>query len=228
MGMPREVSADDSGRLHVRPSREFLETAFRTTGETVELSPKLRLEGTGKTATHFFPMEQSDYRLEFNISFQDAVSFGVMFRTDTDMKGHRLRFTSLTPEFMDMSLLTCPPPLDDFWADQYNLHLPRDVDGPQITRHPMIDARAKITVVVRHDVLEAFAGGKSISYRLPRAVKSTGDEGKQALNGNSNGETNVVHDSASTGSDLKEIGVFVDDGVVLLSDIVLQTAITLL
>ncbi|KAF2653312.1 glycoside hydrolase family 32 protein [Lophiostoma macrostomum CBS 122681] len=227
MGIPREVFADESGRLHVRPSRKFLDAAFRSTEQAVELPPTLQLDEVGKTTTRFFPVGQSDYRLEFSITSQDAASFGLMFRTYADMSGHRLRFTSLTPDLMDMSLLTCPPPLDDFWADQYDLHLPRDVDGPEITRHPVIDAHGKITVVTRHDVLEIFAGGKSISYRLPREEKSTRDEQRLVMNGPVDENTNVLQANASATSCLQELGIFVEDGIIALSDIVLQNGVAL-
>ncbi|KAF2703974.1 glycoside hydrolase family 32 protein [Pleomassaria siparia CBS 279.74] len=218
MGMPREVFADDHGLLVVRPSREYLNATLRSL-KALSIPSKLELNSIGKTTTHFFPFDQSDFQLELSITTQDSASFGIMFRTDQDMKGTRLRFVPIMADLFDMSLLTCPPPLDDFWADQYNLHLSREVDGPEIARHTAVRLRDAILVAVRSDILEIFAGGRSISYRLPREASMSRGDQNVAGNGGSSEGTNGASQHSHDRTDTRELGVFVEDGTLVLSNI---------
>ncbi|KAF2645507.1 Arabinanase/levansucrase/invertase [Massarina eburnea CBS 473.64] len=215
MGMPREVSADENGHLVVHPSREYLDAIFPASSLQIPILPTLELRNESSTTTRFFPTGRHprDYRFEFSILSADAASFGLMFRTNNDMEGHRLRFTSTTSSSSEMALLRCPPPLDDFWADQYNQHLPRDVDGPEIARHPAVDVRGSIVVVVQSNVLEIFAGGKSISYRLPIT-------GGMDVTPKDHRDTDT--DGERLGQSVHELGIFVEDGSLVLADMSLR------
>lgn len=154
MGMPREISADGNGLLLVEPCREFLDSTFRRGLQVSIPSTTLALSSVACMRKCSLPVQEAaDYCLEFLIKSQDAASFGLMLRTDGDMKGHRLRFVPAAVGLFDMCLLSCPPPLDDFWADQYGLHLPREVDGPEIARHAALPLHGSIVVAVRCDVV---------------------------------------------------------------------------
>jgi beta-fructofuranosidase len=168
---------------------------------------------------HSLPIdERLDYSLEFELASQDAASFGLLFRTDEDNQGHRLRFVPTVHGSFDVSLLSCPPPLDDFWADQYELHLPREVDGPELARHSSLTINGSVLVAVMSGVLEIFAGGKSISYRLPCPKRVDDNLQNGQVNGNGNG---VLHHGKDRSS-VQELGVFVEDGKLALSNVSLS------
>ncbi|KAH7046021.1 glycosyl hydrolase [Macrophomina phaseolina] len=199
MGTPREVCAGADGLLSVQPSQEALQAAFADADELGGddgLPADLQLSSVGTTSAQFLPVDHSgepvDYLFRFNVTSHDAASFGVLFRVDGDMKGHRLRFEPTAANLFDIVLLTDSPPLDDFWADQYKLYLPRGVDGPEIARHNGITVDGTINIVVKANVLEIFVGGRSISYRLPQR------------------------------STISELGIFVEDGTVQLADVLLR------
>ncbi|KAH3955336.1 hypothetical protein HBI81_017260 [Parastagonospora nodorum] len=216
MGMPREISANKDGLLIVEPSREFIDAYFRH-GAVSELPSELTLSSVGMTISRDLRLgDRSDYLLEFGIACQDAASFGLLFRTDEDNKGLQLRFTPTQNGLLDTSLLSCPPPLDDFWADQYALHLPREVDGPELARHTSLKIEGSIVVAVRSDVLEIFAGGKSLSYRLPCTRYAEGSHRTEQVKHTANGA--LRHDSPR----VKELGVYVDDGEVALKELSLR------
>lgn len=221
MGMPREVFADKSGCLVVQPSREFLDAAFSSSIGNACTAACMRLESIGKTSVHFLPVEEHgevcDYHLEFRITSHDAASFGLLFRTDEDMEGHRLRFCKVNAEVFEISLLKCPAPLDDFWADQYGLHLPREVDGHELARHPMVELKDSVVVTVRSNVLEVFAGGKSISHRL----SEPGDNDDHRAMESSSLEQTIQTEEASA-KKRRELGIFVEDGCLGLEEIVLR------
>ncbi|KAJ4364151.1 hypothetical protein N0V83_009606 [Neocucurbitaria cava] len=227
MGMPREISADENGHLIVQPNHEFLTATFGSEADEAPVPSKLSLSAVAETSVHFFPVEEKqepcDYFFEFGVASQDAASFGVTFRTDEDMEGHRLRFTPASPNNFEMTLSKCPAPLDDFWADQYDLHLPREVDGPEIARHAHIDLRKPVTVTLRSDVLEIFAGGKSISYRLPSSVHHLENGAKE--NGHAAEGAPV---NGKTQKTVRELGIFVEDGSLELKNICLKHRPTLL
>jgi beta-fructofuranosidase len=215
MGIPREISAREDGLLIVEPCRDYLNTCFRL-GPRSSLPWSISLSSVGETVTRSLPVdERLDYSLEFELASQDTASFGLSFRTDEDNKGYRLRFVPTAHGSFDVSLLSCPPPLDDFWADQYDLHLPREVDGPEIARHSSLAITGSVMVTVMSDVLEIFAGGKSISYRLPcpKLVDDSAQNGH--VNGNWNGALHHDKDRSS----VQELGVFVEDGELALANV---------
>jgi beta-fructofuranosidase len=218
MGMPREVSANKDGLLIVEPCRGYLDACFRLESRS-SLPSDFSLRSVGETVMQRLPVdERLDYSLEFQLASQDAASFGLLFRTDEANQGHRLRFVPTAPGSFDVSLLSCPPPLDDFWADQYDLHLPREVDGPELARHSSLAINGPLMVTVMSDVLEIFAGGKSISYRLP-CSKRVGDS---LQNGHVNGNGNGVLQHSKDQSSVQELGVFVEDGELILSNVSLR------
>ena len=219
MGIPREVSADGDGNLVVQPCKEFLDARFHSADEE-EISRTLNISAIGQTVTEFLPATSPDYCLRLNLRSQDAAAYGLAFRTDTDMAGHRLKFVPITSTLAEVTLFKAPPPLDDFWADQYDLHLHREVDGPELARH-VVGMRSSVTVTVHSDVLEIFCGGKSISHRLEPPAASKRESTHANGNGHSNGMTNGV--SNKTGPRLdREIGVFVEDGSLELENISLR------
>lgn len=219
MGTPREVSANADGALVLEPSRDALHAAFDAATELSAdtLPPVLELVSTGKTSAHFLPIchtaDPVDYLFQFTIASHDATSFGLLLRADEDMKGHRLRFEPTAPNRFDVVLLSDDPPLDDFWADQYKQYLPREVDGPEIGRHNGLVVDGPVVVAVQTNVLEIFVGGRSISYRLPkRSLSETGE-----LHAKTNDGT-----LESTRQETKELGIFVEDGAVKLTDVSLR------
>ncbi|KAL1632847.1 hypothetical protein SLS56_003337 [Neofusicoccum ribis] len=222
MGTPREVSFDENGHLVVQPSQEALQAAFATAAEVDadQVPTDLQLSSIGKTSAHFLPVQHStdpvDYLFQFNVASHDAPSFGVLLRVDGNMNGHRLRFEPTAPNVFDVVLLSDSPPLDDFWADQYKLYLPRAVDGPEIARHTGIVVSGTVTIVVQANVLEIFVGGRSISYRLPQR------SAPEAIvsHGNTNNETNGKVEDAR--QEIKELGIFVEDGTVKLANVLLR------
>jgi beta-fructofuranosidase len=207
MGMPREISANKDGLLIVEPSREFIDAYF-CHGAVLELPSELTLSSVGMTMSRDLRLDdRSDYLLEFGIACQDAASFGLLFRTDEDNKGLQFRFTPTQDGLLDTSLPSCPP-LDDFWADQYALHLPREVDGPELARHTSLKIEGSVVVAARSNVLEIFAGGKSLSYRLPCTRYAEGSHRTEQVKHTANGA--LRHDSPR----VKELGMYVDDGEV--------------
>lgn len=223
MGMPREVFADEKGYLLVRPNHEFLNATFHSQADEALTTSKLSLASIGQTSTQFLPVDEKkghcDYYLEFKIASQDAASFGITFRTDEDMEGYRLRFVPNSPNTFEMTLSRCPAPLDDFWADQYSLHLPREVDGSELARHSQVDIIDPIVVTLRSNVLEVFASGKSISYRLPPY------EHRCANGASENGHLEAQGKARSA---RRELGFFVEDGSLELINVTLKYQATLL
>ena len=226
MGLPREVYSDGSGNLVVEPNHAFLNATFGSEAEEAQIPAKLDISTVGQTSAYFFPSDKTkapcDYLFEFSLVSQDAASFGILFRTDDDMEGHRLRFAPVSSGTFEMTLSRCPAPLDDFWADQYNLHLPREVDGPEVARHPGVNLDNPVIVTLRSNVLEIFAGGKSISYRLPQSVYP-GENGVKENDHTVEG----AHVHGKVQKSIRELGLFVEDGSIELGAISLkfQTAL---
>ncbi|KAL1650373.1 hypothetical protein SLS58_001190 [Diplodia intermedia] len=222
MGTPREVSANEDGSLVLEPSREALDAAFEKAAEldSASLPPVLELSSVGETSAHFLPVrhvtDPVDYLFQFNIASHDAASFGILLRVDEDMKGHRLRFEPTASNRFDVVLLSDDPPLDDFWADQYKQYLPREVDGPEIARHNNIVVDGSVTVVVQANVLEVFVGGRSISYRLPNRSPVESNDAHAKTDGETNGTLESVR------QETKELGIFVEDGAIKLTDVSLR------
>lgn len=207
LGLPREVSADEDGHLRVDIGRELRDLLHRSS-ESMCPSPSVYLCSVGSTTTHFPKLissptalnRDSDLFVSFRVSAFDAPSFGVQLQTDVHGKGHRLRFTPSpstgNSKLFSVSLWTDFPPLDDFWADQYALFLPRPVDGPELVRHDGVSLSEGVFMVLRGRLVEVFCGGRSLTFRLPRP----------------DGQT-------------RKFGWFVEDGVVDIVDVSIRRGI---
>lgn len=212
MGIPREASADREGNLVIQPSEEFLDSMFPPTIEET-ISRELKLVTVGRTQIRFLPTSSRCLSLRFAVHSQDAASFGVAIRTDADLAGYRLKLVPIAPDLAEMTLFKHPPPLDDFWADQYNLHLAREVDGPELARH-VVKMTAQIVVVLQSDILEVFCDGKSISHRLVDDsvdIKVGPTQLEKDCNGHVNGQVSQPQNGMMEDLD-RELGIFVEDG----------------
>lgn len=181
LGVPREVSADAQGNLQIKAVPEVLEL-FRSTATSISeaVASEFSLSSIGATKMSFPDVPgDRDLLVHFDISDCDAHSFGMAFQVDETHKGYRLQLTPTTEETYTVKLLTDFPPLDDFWADQYNIHLPRPVDGPEIVSHDNVRLKGGVSVLIRGQVVEVFCGGRSITYRLPLPVRKPGDIASQ-------------------------------------------------
>ncbi|KAF7563584.1 hypothetical protein G7046_g535 [Stylonectria norvegica] len=199
MGVPREISADENGYLQVDAAPELKEHVWQTSKPLLQSSvaPTLYLCSVGSTATHFPVLDSvasvADLFINFKVGACDANSFGLILQADGTEKGHRLQFSPSGSGVFSVKLLTDFPPLDDFWADQYKLHLPRPVDGPELVRHEGVSLTKGVSVFLRGQTVEIFCGGRSLSFRLPMPVDR--------------------NDS------VKRFGWFVEDGMVDLIDV---------
>lgn len=174
MAYPRQVSAAEDGSLRIEPAEEVLSEFLRS--EPVFQRPSVKLDSHGAVKKHFLYPTSADNGLptlmSFKFSSSDAASFGVLFHADSDLSGYWLRFSPTQTEpgrpIFTISLSLCPPSLDDFWADQYKLYLPREVDGHELVRHDnvLIDQDESVKVLMIGDTLEVFVGGRAISYRF--------------------------------------------------------------
>ncbi|KAE8354896.1 glycosyl hydrolase [Aspergillus coremiiformis] len=178
MAYPRQVSAAADGSLRIEPVEEILSELFRS--KPVFQRPFVKLDSHGAVKKHFlYPTSTNNGAtsslptlMSFMFSSSDAASFGVLFHADSDLSGYWLRFTpaqagSGRPIFT-ISLSLSPPSLDDFWADQYKLYLPREVDDHELVRHDnvSIEQDEPVKVLMMGDTLEVFLGGRAISYRF--------------------------------------------------------------
>jgi beta-fructofuranosidase len=179
LGIPRQLSAGEDGYLRVDPLPEALDL-FGDTSRAVETVPtEIQLSATGQTKTSFMALgaaESQDVLVTFSIGQCDAHSFGLVLQADGSEKGHRLQIIPCGQGTYSVLLLTDFPPLDDFWADQYDLHLPRPVDGPEIVRHDGVKLAGGVTMLLRGQLVEVFCGGRSISFRLPVPLAVTDNE----------------------------------------------------
>ena len=210
LGIPREVSADNDGNLFVEPASEVLDMFRQTARTSRSAEPSaIHLTSIGSTSV-LFPEQnlgghqKSDIVLSIDVKNYDAASFGVVFNADSDLKAHRLKFSKIGG-LWTVVLLTDWIPLDDFWADQYKLHIPRGVDGPEIVRHEGVMLDGPTRLIVRGTLLECFVGGRSVSFRLPEPdlYASIPVDGE------------LVHGNGSV-QGLKRFGFFVEDGTVEL------------
>lgn len=206
MGIPREVSADEKGylRVDVVPEAKHLFEQTSTLVPSFGPTDVISLTSLGSTAV-VFPAcglaGSQDTLLHFDIGECDANSFGLVFQADGSEKGHRLQITKspLGADTYTVTLLTDFPPLDDFWADQYGLHLARPIDGPELARHDSVRITDGVSVFYRGQLLEIFCGGRSISFRLPLP------------------ETPAVSHWIS-----RRLGLFVEDGTTKLNNVSLR------
>jgi beta-fructofuranosidase len=178
LGVPREIAADHKGNLQLSPVHETIQYFEQTSRQLLQPSQRLSLSSIGATKLKLIEggRESEDILLRFSVGRCDAHSFGLLLRVDGTQKGHRLQFTPNPYGTYTATLLTDCPPLDDFWADQYNLHLPRLVDGPEIVRHENMSLDGGVLVLLRKQLVEAFFGGRSISFRLPMPQIPCGQE----------------------------------------------------
>ncbi|KFZ19693.1 hypothetical protein V502_03504 [Pseudogymnoascus sp. VKM F-4520 (FW-2644)] len=167
MAMPREVMAKDDGTLVIEPALEVLKNMFIAQPSTKLTNTEC--DAVGSTATKSLEINcERPYMITFGIVSSSAASFGLIFDSTSDLNGCYLRFEPTVDSRYTVSLAMAPAPLDDFWADQYQLYLPRGVDGPTIVRHDNIKIDKPIIILRSRDVLEVFVGGRSLSYRLLR------------------------------------------------------------
>lgn len=195
----REVSANPDGTLRIDPVKEIFENV-RASQDPLPFAD-IKLQSVGKTSVKFLDFDKrqvsgTSYIFTADACSIDASSFGLLFRTDDDLKGYCLRFVTTAQSKYTVTLAITPPPLDDFWADQYKLYLPREVDGPDLVRHENVELNAPIKVLVAGQTVEVFIGGRVLSYRI------TGE---------------------GTAENVHELGVFVDDGEVCFSKLNVQS-----
>lgn len=208
LGVPREISADESGCLRVDIAEEYREHLLQASATISQgpLSSILALRSIGTTETSFPELgskaQNGDVLVSFDIETCDAHSFGLILQADGTDKGHRLQFSPSSNGLYSAALITDFPPLDDFWADQYNLHLPRPVDGPEIVRHDGITLEGGVTLLLKGQVVEAFCGGRSLSFRLPMPMPPVLGSGETSITG-----------------EPRRLGWFVEDGEVELKNV---------
>jgi beta-fructofuranosidase len=196
MALPREATAGGDGGLAIRPVQHVISDVFSALPSFC-LS-KIELKAVGKTTTQLLENIKCErpYMITFSLQSTSAASFGLMFDVDNDLKGCYLRFVPTFEGRYTVSLALAPAPLDDFWSDQYQLYLPRGVDGPEIVRHENVKVIEAVTVLRSGDTVEVFVGGRSLSYRLLGSAEA----------------------ARNTDGKICDIGIFVEDGVVEFSD----------
>lgn len=175
LGLPRVVSADKEGYLRVEVAPE-LNKALRARSSYLPkavVSSKIEMSTVGTTVTQFpelgFEASTRDLVVSFGVGACDANSFGMLLQAYQTDKAYRLSFRRnlAGSPLYDVALLTDLSPLDDFWADQYQLYLPRGVDGPELVAHRNVKLDGGVTVHLRGQLVEVFCGGRSLSFRLP-------------------------------------------------------------
>lgn len=192
----REVSANKDGSLRIDLVPEILKGVFLASSP-LELEDTT-LQSEGSTMVKYLDLDQrfetaSPKLLTVNIDQINASSLGLLFRTDEDLRGYTFRCVSTGDGKYTATLAITPPPLDDFWADQYKLYLHREVDGQDLVRHENVKLDGLITVLLVRDTLEIFIGGRAMSYRM---------------------------ESLAEGA--HELGIFVDDGTAHFSKMTMR------
>lgn len=171
LALPRIATAKPDGHLQIKIAPQVA-SLFKDNASAVSLAgADLRMQALGTLETKFLDCKTNnvtdDLLVEFEVAKVAASSFGLILRSDVELKAHKIVFNATRHGTFNVVLLCDQPPLDDFWADQYDLHLARPVDGPDIVRHNDIDLSGAITLALRSHCLELFCDGKSISFRLP-------------------------------------------------------------
>ena len=175
LGIPREVTADERGYLRVNVPQEYLDRLNNMTRQ-LEIERTLEIPSISTTSTYFPDLDPEaqtmDLVASFRVASSDAYACGLVLQSDSSEKGFKLQLQQAGRGLTTVTLLTDFPPLDDFWADQYGLHLPRPVDGAELVRHDGLDLDpagngAKVVVMLRGRLVEVFCSGRSISWRLP-------------------------------------------------------------
>ncbi|CAK7206133.1 hypothetical protein SEUCBS139899_008917 [Sporothrix eucalyptigena] len=192
LGIPREVSAvTGTDYLSVSPAAAAvaLAKASSTAVPSANVPRQIALSSSTAGTTTVMPLNLSGttaksnmdvlLSMTFDVADCSAHTFGVIFQPDDQQRGYRLQFRpSISvpgmPTLYTVTIFIDFPPLDDFWADQYNLHLPRPVDGPEIVRHDgVVLSSSGVQIFLRRQLVEIFCGGRSISFRLPRPSTSS-------------------------------------------------------
>ncbi|KAJ9639167.1 hypothetical protein H2204_003777 [Knufia peltigerae] len=226
MALPRQVSANLDHTLRMDPLEKSTKICTNLLDDLNGLggSSTLELAAIGTTKTH--PLrschgaETSMNYLEFSIEKCEAASFGILFCYDSDMRGHKIFFVPDTNETLTLILRTDLPPLDDFWADQYSLHLPRGVDGPDIVRHDHVKIQGQAQLFMEGDLLHFFFGGRAMTYRMPpRKGGVTAQSSEGIRNGEMNGVTRADSGRKQDHCSETTFAFFVEDGEVSLSNI---------
>ncbi|KAK6004816.1 hypothetical protein QM012_007595 [Aureobasidium pullulans] len=213
MALPREVSARDDGTLFIDLAIPLLDQGMSSTGLLTPPYPtkssSMQLSSIGTTQYQYLdsidiPAPSALHCLTFTIQTMDAHSFGLVFDTDSNMPGPKLRLIRSADGSFEATLLTSLPPLDDFWADQYNLYLPRSIDGPEIIRHVGLRLEDPIKVLRTDDLIQIFLGGRVMSYRIVPDVSEAIEKHRNAPD-------------CSPGT--LAYSVFVEDGEVVLHNV---------
>ncbi|KAK7624377.1 family 32 glycoside hydrolase [Phyllosticta citricarpa] len=213
-------------------------------------SSSLSLSAIGTTCTYFLNLPHPHalllrqqhpnlypYLLTFSPTLSPSsilpASFGILLRTSPSLRGHRIVFR---PLFLPTTTSTTSPseipyavilqtdiaPLDDFWADQYGLYVPRGVDGPEVVRIDGVRLGRGVRLLMQNDVLQCFVGGRALTYRLPPLPSpsvAAGEDGKEkeeeAERYGVDGVDGEDGDENGNENEVKELGFFVQDGEVV-------------
>ena len=179
----RQVTADADGELRVRLPSAITETFSKELPIGKTLSPSksggLTFEGAARRHTLskigsfgyvFIPVAAESYLFSCRFRLEIApASFGILFRTDSDLSGLALAFDRARTS---VALVRLPAPLDTFWADLVGRgHEIREVDGPRVVEHPFNwqDASdgVEVQILVSGTVFEAYVNGQvALSYRV--------------------------------------------------------------
>ncbi|KAG9962519.1 hypothetical protein KCU61_g4622, partial [Aureobasidium melanogenum] len=212
MALPREVSAKNDGTLSIDLAIPLLDNAVSDTGlltlSNPSIGPPLKLSSIGSTRyQHLNSMDIGSpsalHCFTFTIKTMKAHSFGLVFDADSNMSGLKLRLIRSSDWSYEATLLTSLPPLDDFWADQYGLYLPRSIDGPEIIRHVGLQLEDPIKVIRTDDLVQIFLGGRAMSYRIISDASGVATE---------------KHDEPDCSLGALTYSVFVEDGEVVLDN----------
>ncbi|KAF5025095.1 hypothetical protein F66182_2796 [Fusarium sp. NRRL 66182] len=211
LGITRVMWADTNACLRIDASQEFRSYIWRVSRPVSpsNAAPSLYLCSLGTTATHFPELGSAEWKQDLMVDFKvaacDAHSFGIMLQADSSGKGHRLQFHPQGNGFFSAALTTDFPPLDDFWADQYRINIPRPVDGPELVRHDNISLVDGVFLFLRGQLVEVFCGGRALSFRLPKPPNRV-DDGR---------------------SGVRRLGWFVEDGMVDLVDMSIRYSLSI-
>ncbi|KAH9996750.1 family 32 glycoside hydrolase [Xylariaceae sp. FL0662B] len=218
LAIPREVYADAEGFLRIQPAAEVL-VAFECLSSIVQSTAEamLYLSSIGSTQVEFpkimeLANQSTDVLVQLKINRSDAASFGFVLNSDCELKAHRIQFVPAGNSTWTVLFLTDSIPYDDFWADQYALHIPRTVDGPEIVRHDGIIIDGPVSLFLHDNLVECFVGGRSMSFRLPSSTSSRTTSAHCPVSGILNGK--------GFQEKRRRVGLFVEDGTVAVDALV--------
>lgn len=184
MAWPREVYASEDGTLNIKP-------AVASHSGNTKLIPNQILNSSGTFSAKFLPSDlqpcKQNYKLEFNFDSVEAKSFGILFRSDEELAGTRVVFVPITHSIYSISIDMFPPPLDDFWSDQYSIHREKLIDGPSVVKYDYLALKEnqKVEIIILEETLEVFVGEKAVlTYRETNHSKAVNELGFFADDGN--------------------------------------------